>query len=129
MDHIRWGSDGVFPEDNPEPLAGRVFITPAFASSNFNGGSLDVVALGDNGTLVHQHRDGAAWLDHWEDLKIEASSAPVIRSSDETMWLFAPNAEGELMVWSKKNEVNQEWQSSLSEGENLGGELTLDPWR
>lgn len=123
MYHLSW-DDGTY--SSLQTLGGKIISVPAVASVSEN--VLDVVALSEDGTLVHQHFDGSGWESGWEDLNIQAHSAPTMMILDEQVWIVAVNADGELMAWSRDDSAAGRWQYSLSEGRNLGGELSLEYW-
>lgn len=124
MYHISWDAEGVFADDM-DRLKGSVYSPPTFESDG--GNVFDIVALGENGTLVHLQKDRSGWESEWEDLGIEASSAPVMRTFDDVLWIFALNAKGELIAWSRDYDATESsWKDSLSEGTNLRGKLTLE---
>lgn len=123
MYHLNW-DDGSY--SNLQSMGGDIISVPAVVSVSEN--VLDVVALSQGGTLVHQHFDGFGWESGWEDLDIRAHSAPTMMILDEEVWIVAVNADGELMAWSRDDSATGRWQYSLSEGRNLKGELSLEYW-
>lgn len=124
MYHISWKANG-FLDGSVEKMNGSVFSAPGFESPSRD--VLDIVALNENGTLMHQHRELHGWNETWEDLGIKAASAPSVRAYQDTLWIFALNDRGQLMAWSRKDEPKERWRDSLNE-ENLGGSLSLESW-
>ena len=123
MYHLSW-DDGSYSQ--LQNMGGDIISVPAVVSVDDD--ILDVVALSKDGTLVHQHYDGSAWGSGWEDLEIKAHSAPTMTILDDEVWIVAVNADGELMAWSRDDSAAGRWQYSLSDGQNLGGELSLEYW-
>lgn len=122
--YLTWSDNGEFESKTPKRLdGGRIYSAPAV---NAIEGVIDIVALGENGTLVHQHRDNSDWLE-WEELDLQASSAPAMRSADTRLWVFAVNEDGEMMAWWKDHEIERKWKGTLNEV-NLRGNLSWEGW-
>jgi hypothetical protein len=86
---------------------------------------VDVVVLGTDGTLKHQHYNGRSWRSDWENLNITAMSAPTTVEFDKETWIFSVDVEGRLQAASlEADEDTPEWRDRLQE-ENLGGDLEL----
>lgn len=119
--HLDWTSTGGYsPMDN---LGGNVISQPAILS--VDRGVFDVVALGVNGTLQHLHFDGSRWSDDWEDLDIEAHSAPSSFIFKDQVHIAVVASDGHLMVWSREASVEEAWKGSLR-SEDLEGDLSLE---
>lgn len=86
---------------------------------------LEVVALGEDGRLKHQHSDEDGWLSNWEDLDVEALSAPTIASFDGRVWVMWLTAEEKLQASSLDvDEGLAQWRGRLQTS-SLGGSLEL----
>jgi len=104
-------------------IGGNVASMPSVVS--VEDGIVDVVVLGTEGTLQHQHYDGRSWRSDWEDLNVTAMSAPTVVEFDEETWIFSVDMEGRLQAASlEAGEDTPEWRDRF-QNENLGGDLEL----
>ncbi|KAI6777895.1 uncharacterized protein J7T54_001552 [Emericellopsis cladophorae] len=88
-------------------------------------GIVDVVVLGTDGTLQHQHYDGRSWRSDWEGLNVTAMSAPTVVKFDDKTWIFSVDVEGRLQAASLEADENTpEWRDRL-QSQNLDGDLEL----
>lgn len=118
----RSNSDGDY--SNLNSLGGSIASQPSVVS--VAEGVYDVVALGTDGSVKHQHHNGTAWREDWEDLDIKAMSAPQVMEFDGMIWLFSVNRDGQLQASNMEdNEGRATWRGQLTT-ENLGGEIELD---
>lgn len=118
--HQTWTSDSFA---NMERLGGSIISRPAVV--RLGSGTFDVVALGSNGTLQHLYFNGDEWEENWEDLGLEASSAPVARLHNNQVVLLALARNGSLIAWTRDNRRERSWRGSFR-AENLAGALSLD---
>ena len=118
----RSSADGDY--SNLSSLGGSIAGQPSVVS--VAEGVYDVVALSTGGTVVHQHYDGSAWRDDWEDLDVKAMSAPQVVEFDDAVWIFSVNADGQLQASSMDgSDARSTWRGQLRT-ENLGGDIELD---
>lgn len=117
--HQSWTPDSFPPMKS---LGGSIISQPAAAT--LGDDTLDIVALGTNGTLQHLFFDGDGWEETWEDLGIEAWSAPSLRVHNDQVVLLAIGRNGSLQAWTRDNSTEPLWKGSLVR-ENLGGDLSL----
>lgn len=105
-------------------LGGSIASQPSVVSIEED--EFDVVALGTDGNVKHQHYNGTAWAENWEDLDIKAMSAPQVMEFDGMIWLFSVNSDGQLQASSMEdNDAGATWRGRLRT-ENLGGDIDLD---
>lgn len=123
MYHLSYTAGDTLGTPKRLPKGGNITSVPVFDSPE--EGVFDIVALSGKGTLVHQHYDGDEWLSEWEDLEIEAASAPGIRGYKDNLWIFAVKKNGDLWVWKVEYGLGAEWREGLDGGKNLKGELSL----
>jgi hypothetical protein len=111
-------------------LNGSIISTPT--SIALSPSTRDIFALGSNGHLHHQHYDGTGWQSEWEDLDIEAWSAPsAVVSDDGDAWLFWLGEGGSLMAGRMQKDEGSsggggaKWADQLVV-DDLGGDLALE---
>ncbi|KAK7428393.1 hypothetical protein QQZ08_005012 [Neonectria magnoliae] len=119
MYHFSWSSsDG---HSSLKSLGGNITSVPSVVS--LSKGTYDVVALGNNGTLLHTSYDGSEWSD-WDDTGIEAESAPLAVSVDDQVFVFALGKDGDLVCTTMDVSVKMKWTKSASKKTSLGGDLS-----
>jgi hypothetical protein len=80
----------------PQNLGGSITSVPSVIS--LAAGVYDIVALGRGGTLRHLHYDESDEEREWEDLDVEAASAPLVVNIDGAVTIFAVDKDGKLVT-------------------------------
>ncbi|KAI9154864.1 hypothetical protein HJFPF1_07423 [Paramyrothecium foliicola] len=121
--HLSWKTwDGGYSK--LEDIGGSIASTPAAVS--LKAGTIDLVALGTDGNLWHTSFDGDDWASEWEDLGIEARSAPTAIVHDKQVYITAVTKDNRLLSWFRSAEdINVKWKDSF-EREDLGGDMSLE---
>lgn len=105
-----------------EDLGGSFASVPSVVAPD--DGEIDLVALGMDGRLVHNHFDGDEWFDEWETLDIESASAPKAVVKDDTVVVFYISRAGEMVVSSIEPDDDGRWTVGEITTNVLGGNLT-----
>jgi hypothetical protein len=128
MVHLTYNADDN-THSNIVNLGGDVTSVPSVIS--LVEGTMDLVALDSYGKVQHLHYDGANWSE-WEDLGMEAQSAPLMINFNDKVSIFAVQESGDLVYARMDVSAAQDshhWADQLTHMTTPDSNLSLDFYR